>query len=118
MSSCTRGFRATPLTRPRAERTPPPSRQALRAPLALPAALLSNNIVDVVDRRRDANLAQGIAVAVLGLLSTGWGWLMYRNVTDALRSGFQGLVLALFTTALFIMITGMLAKRRERQGRP
>jgi hypothetical protein len=70
----------------------------------------------MLDRRRDVNIAQGIVVAVLGLLSTGWGWLMYRNVPDALRSGFQGLVLALFTTGLFIMVMGMLAKLGSGRG--
>jgi hypothetical protein len=87
-------------------------------PVALPAALFSNKYRRMLDRRRDVNIAQGIVVAVLGLLSAGWGWLVYRNMADALRAGFRGVVVALFTTGLFIMVMGMLAKRRERQGRP
>jgi len=64
----------------------------------------------MLDGRRDVNIAQGIVVAVLTVVSIGWGWLAYRNVADALRSGFRGLVLALFTTGLFIMVMGILCQ--------
>jgi len=64
----------------------------------------------MLDRRRDVNIAQGIVGAVLTVVSIGWGWLAYRNVADALRSGFRGLVVALFTTGLFIMVMGILCQ--------
>jgi hypothetical protein len=44
----------------------------------------------MLDRRRDVNIAQGIVVAVLGVLSIAWDWRMYRNVADALRAGLRG----------------------------
>jgi hypothetical protein len=67
----------------------------------------------VLDRRRDVNLAQGIVVAVLTFLSTAIGFLLYRDIVDAVRVGFQGLVASAFTTGLFIMVMGMLSKRRR-----
>jgi hypothetical protein len=67
----------------------------------------------MMDRRRDVNLAQGIVVAVLTALSAAIGFLLYRNVADALRAAFQGLVVSLFTTGLFIMVIGMLSKRKS-----
>jgi hypothetical protein len=42
----------------------------------------------MMDRRRDVNLAQGIVVAVLTALSAAIGFLLYRNVADALRVAF------------------------------
>jgi hypothetical protein len=66
----------------------------------------------VLDRRRDVNIAQGAAVAAISLVAIGVGWLLYGNVTDALRCGFWGVLFGLFTTGFFIMVMRMLSKRR------